>query len=121
MVTTFYSAKQGVPVIARDLGPFGEIVEKSGGGLLFSNRQELADAVNRMAEDREFSRQLGASAKRRLEDLWMEDPVIPHYFDLIRRIARQRNKDQVLEILGTAGPADRGEAEKGIDPSEAAR
>ncbi len=101
--------KQGAPVIARDLGPFGEIVEKSGGGLLFTNREELGAAIRRLAADPEEARRLGESGQRRLQDLWMEDAVIPDYFALIGRVAEEKNDRRVLDILGPArrrGPVD---------------
>ena len=107
--------KQGTPVIARDLGPFGEIVEKSGGGLLFRDQLELADAIDRMAKEPGLGERLGRSGQRRVEDLWLEDAVMPDYFDLIRRVAEQRDERHVLEILDTLDPLGATEQRKSND------
>jgi glycosyltransferase involved in cell wall biosynthesis len=111
--------KQGVPVIARDLGPFGEIVQKSGGGLLFKNQRELADAIDRLAADPGLRNQLAESGKRKLQDLWMEDAVIPDYFNLVRRVAAVKGKQRVLDILGPAEIRNADTTQLKIEPPEA--
>ena len=53
--------RQGTPVIARRIGPFPEIVERRGGGVLFETAAELLDAMQRIQADPRSSRRLGAS------------------------------------------------------------
>lgn len=93
------SFREGTPVIARDLGPFGEIVRDSGGGLLFETESELAEALQRIAGDAALRERLGRAGEQTLHGRWMEDAVIPQYFDLIRRSAEGRGATRVLERL----------------------
>ena len=41
---------RGIPVIASDHGALGELIGRSGGGLLFSNEPELHDALDRVGD-----------------------------------------------------------------------
>jgi glycosyltransferase involved in cell wall biosynthesis len=97
--------REGTPVVARDLGPFGEIVRDSGGGLLFETPAELGEALTRMASDEPLRERLGRSGEQTLHARWMEDAVIPQYFDLIRRSAEGKGAERVLARLpkDTAG------------------
>ena len=88
------------PVIARDLGPFPEVVEASGGGLLFSTSGELADALRRLAGDAEERARLGDAGHRALLDRWIERVVLRRYFGRIRHVAEQKNLPAVCDALG---------------------
>ena len=52
---------RGTPVIARDLGPYPELLSR-GGGLLFRDRSELTDAVSRLGADDELRATLSSQA-----------------------------------------------------------
>jgi len=78
--------REGTPVVARRLGPFTEIVEASGGGLLFQNNRELGECLVRLAADAALRERLGAAGRRALEQNWSEEVVIERYLDLVRRV-----------------------------------
>ncbi|MGH7821436.1 MAG: glycosyltransferase family 4 protein [Candidatus Binatia bacterium] len=93
--------RERTPVIARALGPMIEIVEESGGGLLFRTREELDHSLRLLATDAAARDRLGEAGRRALAERWTESVVLQQYFDLIRRVAAQRGRSRVLDVLGT--------------------
>lgn len=91
--------RQGTPVIARRLGPFPEIVERSGGGELFTTRDELLAALRRLSSDPDYRARLSASGYRAYGDYWSERVVVPEYLDIVRRAALHRGDRRVAELL----------------------
>lgn len=83
--------REGTPVIARRLGPFPEIVERSGGGRLFGDRDELVEAMTSLREDASRRRELGRRARQAFLDHWSEEAVVPRYVELARRTLRRRH------------------------------
>jgi glycosyltransferase involved in cell wall biosynthesis len=100
--------REGTPVIARNLGPFPEIIDTSQAGLLFENRMELENAIHRMAGDSEFRNAAGAAAAQAFIRHWSETASMQAYFQLIRRIAVQRNRRGVLDVLDSSGQSTAG-------------
>lgn len=86
-LTLIESFAAGTPVIARRLGPFPEIMETSGGGLLFSTPDELVSALRALAGDATLQSRLGASASEGHRTFWSEDVVVPAYLDLVTSVA----------------------------------
>jgi glycosyltransferase involved in cell wall biosynthesis len=95
------SFRQGTPVIARRLGPFPEIVAQSGGGELFSTREELLAAMQRLQRDPAYRGALSASGYRAYVERWSERVVVPQYLELVRRAAARRGHARVLDALAT--------------------
>lgn len=95
--------RAGVPVIARRLGPFPEIVGLAQGGELFSTSEELAAAVRRLLYDTSMQQQLAQNAYAAYLAHWTESAVVPRYLDIVREAARRRGANQVLEVLRSAG------------------
>jgi len=91
--------REGTPIIARNLGPFPEIIEASNAGLLFDSGTELGRAVHRMANDSDFRHKAGTAAATAFDRYWSETAYTRTYFKLIRRIAERRGMQNVLEIL----------------------
>jgi glycosyltransferase involved in cell wall biosynthesis len=91
--------RQGTPVIARRLGPFPEIVERSGGGDLFSTRDELLGALRRLSGDPAYRAQLAEAGYRAYVEHWSEHVVVPQYLDIVRRAALRRGATSVAERL----------------------
>jgi glycosyltransferase involved in cell wall biosynthesis len=94
--------RQGAPVIARRLGPFPEIVERSGGGELFHTTEELVASMKRVQEDPLHRRRLAEAGYRGYVDRWSESAVIPQYLGIVRRAAARRNRRAVLDALSEA-------------------
>jgi glycosyltransferase involved in cell wall biosynthesis len=90
--------KYGTPVIARRIGPFPEVL-RSGGGLLFSNAEELGAALDRLDRDDSLRSRLAREARASFESHWREDVVLDAYFDLLRRTARAKGDARVAAAL----------------------
>jgi glycosyltransferase involved in cell wall biosynthesis len=90
--------REGTPVVARRLGPFTEIVEGSGGGLLFETEDELKHALAVLASDPSLRRELGATGHRALLAHWTESVVLKKYFEVIRRVAEKKNPNLAAEL-----------------------
>ena len=95
--------RQATPVLARRIGPFPEIVERCGGGMLFGDSGELLQAMTRMQNDRALRNGLARAARRGFEEHWTESAVIPRYLDVVRQAARARGRPDIVETLDTEG------------------
>lgn len=91
--------RQGTPVIARRMGPFPEIVERSGGGYLFTTPDELVSAMRQLQRSPERRRRVGESARRGFLANWTEGQVVPRYLELIRRTAERKGDLRTLRAL----------------------
>jgi len=96
--------QQGTPVIARRLGPFPEIVGKSGAGELFWTPDELLSSLRRLCGDRAYRDALAASA-RVSAPYWGDQRVVPAYLDIVRRAASRRGLTAIAEILSNTEAA----------------
>jgi glycosyltransferase involved in cell wall biosynthesis len=93
--------RAGAPIVARRLGPFPEIIDKSGAGLLFDTPAEAIGAVERLAADRALWAELGDKGRKAFAAHWSEDAALGAYFNLI---------DQKATAKGLFGVADRARA-----------
>jgi glycosyltransferase involved in cell wall biosynthesis len=84
-LTLVESFRQGTPVIARRQGPYPEMVERSGGGILFETPDELRAALATLANDPRLREDLGAAGRRAFLRHWSEDAVLPRYLELVGR------------------------------------
>lgn len=75
--------RYGTPVIARRIGPFPDIVERAGGGELFTTPAELRCSLHRLQHDGELRRRLGQAGYQGFLRHWSESAVIPRYLDLV--------------------------------------
>jgi glycosyltransferase involved in cell wall biosynthesis len=89
--------RQGTPVIARNFGPFPEIVAK-GGGLLFDTQDELRLAVALMSQE-ERRVELSREAANAFARHWCEDVVIERYLAVLQEAAARQGKDRVRKKL----------------------
>jgi glycosyltransferase involved in cell wall biosynthesis len=91
--------RQGTPVIARRIGPFPEIIDRSGGGLLFRNAPELLDAMHRIEREPALRGELSRAGFKGFVDHWSESAVVPEYLELIRRAAEDKGHTEVADAL----------------------
>ncbi len=97
--------EHGIPVVARRLGPFPEIVEKAQAGELFSTADELVGALERLHGDPELRARYGRNGWRAFVDRWSESAVVPKYLDVVRRAALRSGRDELAARLSAeAGP-----------------
>lgn len=75
--------RQRVPVIARNIGPFPDVVGKSDGGLLFDTSHELVATMRRLQADRALRDRLANAGYQGYVDNWSESAVIPKYLAIV--------------------------------------
>ncbi len=89
--------REATPIVARDLGPYPEIVATSGGGRLFSTTEELRAALMQYITDPTEAAEAGQRGRDAFDRLWSEDVVAGLYFDEITTAARERGLDDIAE------------------------
>jgi glycosyltransferase involved in cell wall biosynthesis len=92
--------RAGAPIVARNLGPFPEIIEQSGAGVLFSEPSEAVAAVTRFAADKGRRAEYGARAKAAFAAHWSEDVALGAYFNLVAAKAADKGLGDVAEKAG---------------------
>jgi len=97
------SFRQGTPVLARDIGPFPEIIKACGGGELFRDAADLAAAMRRLQEDRSRRKSMSTAALQGFASRWSESAVIPRYLDLVEQAARASGRTELAEVLAAGG------------------
>lgn len=84
------SMAHGVPVIARRIGALTEVVEESGGGMLFTTPGECRAAMEKLLRAPGLRAELGARGRRTALAQWTEDVHVERYMELIRDLMEQR-------------------------------
>jgi glycosyltransferase involved in cell wall biosynthesis len=79
----------GAPVIARRLGPYPELLA-GGGGILFRNPTELAEAVNRIGADDALRTRLGSQALSSYRAEHTPEIHVDRYLSTIDEIRRSK-------------------------------
>ena len=69
-----------------------EIVEESGGGIVYSTNDELITALDRLSVDASYQRELGLSAYSAFQQKWTTEAHLQRYFALINEIAATRGQ-----------------------------
>ncbi len=93
--------QQGIPIIARRLGPYPEIVEASGGGLLFADRRELEAAIHSLMFDTPGRAAMAEAAHRAFRTKWSEGVALTAYLNLVRSLAVRRGLHSVSDAFST--------------------
>jgi glycosyltransferase involved in cell wall biosynthesis len=91
--------QQGTPVIARRIGPFPEIVERSDAGLLFDTTQAMVAGMRRMIADPAGRERFSRNGRAAFQEFWSEQAVVPQYLDLVRRIAERKGETRIVDTL----------------------
>jgi glycosyltransferase involved in cell wall biosynthesis len=94
------SFREGTPVIARKIGPFVEIVEKCKGGLLYSDNNELLQAMRQLQDDPSYRDSMSELARSGFENHWSEKAVMKQYFQAIVHAAKEKGHEQIVSALG---------------------
>jgi glycosyltransferase involved in cell wall biosynthesis len=98
--------RQRTPVIARNIGPFPEIVAHARAGELFDDADGLRAALRRFASDRAHRDRLGAAGRASYEATWSEEAIVPRYVDIVERtMARRRVSEVPAAPVVAASPA----------------
>ena len=75
--------QQRTPVIVRRLGGMPEAVEDSGGGLMFSDEDELLEAMHTLHASPALRNELGEKGYRGYLAHWSEDPHVERYLSIV--------------------------------------
>ncbi|MFB3892490.1 MAG: glycosyltransferase family 4 protein [Phycisphaerae bacterium] len=77
----------GVPVVQPRNGAFPELIEMTGGGLLFEpgRAEALADALLKVLTDRDYARQLGRRGRQAALQCFSVDKVAENFIQVCRR------------------------------------
>jgi glycosyltransferase involved in cell wall biosynthesis len=85
-LTAAEAMMRGVPVVARRRGALTEIVEESGGGLLFEEDSELPEILWRLAGDPGLAAELGRRGRAAAQRLWREESHIGAYLQQVEEV-----------------------------------
>jgi glycosyltransferase involved in cell wall biosynthesis len=78
------------PVIVRDLGALREIVEDSGGGLVYRAERELPDLLDRIASSPRLREELGKEGYNSYLRWWTREAHVEAYFHVLRTLNVER-------------------------------
>ncbi len=81
---------QKTPVIVNALGALPEVVEESGGGLVYRDSAQLLDAMERLRTDPKLRAELGEKGYEIYLNRWSEGPHLEMYFRLIEATAQAK-------------------------------
>ncbi len=79
------------PVIVNDLGALPEVIQDSGGGLIYRSPDELDAALNRLASEPVFRDKLGTNGHEAYLKYWSEDAHMAQYMGLISEMREKRS------------------------------
>ena len=79
----------GTPVLVRDLGPLPELVE-DGGGLVFSDDEDLTSMMQLIVDDPPLARRLGEQAKCSAAARFADNVFFRGYFRIVADTAARR-------------------------------
>ena len=85
-LTAAEAMMRGVPVVARRRGALSEIVEESGGGLLFEEDVQLPAILARLARDAPLARELGGRGRAAAQRLWREETHLAAYLEEVEAL-----------------------------------
>jgi len=91
--------RDGVPVLARDIGAHKEIIDATGGGHLFATPASLKSHLHRLVNDPDHAAELGRRGFSGFARNWREDVAVEAYFDVIRRVAEEREMADLLQKM----------------------
>jgi glycosyltransferase involved in cell wall biosynthesis len=84
------SLARATPVIAHDLGGLPEIVEDSGGGIVYRTDEELMSAMRRMTDEPAMRREMGHKGATAVAERWSREAHLARYLTLIDRAKGSR-------------------------------
>lgn len=87
--------RASAPIIARNLGPFPEIVEATGAGFLFDDPATAVEETERLAGDEGLRREMGRRARAGFETRWSEGVALSAYFNLVASLAAGKGREDI--------------------------
>jgi len=90
-LVTFEALRVKTPILCRNRGGLADIVQQSGGGLLFDTQEELAALLDRLLEAPSFRDSLGQRGYETYKSKWTPKVHLTAYLALIRKIAHEKS------------------------------
>jgi glycosyltransferase involved in cell wall biosynthesis len=84
-----------LPLLARNLGSYPEIISASGGGLLFETGHDLKAAVTQIINDPPLRQRMADAGRKAFEDKWSIRASLSALFDLIGELAEKKGAGRV--------------------------
>ncbi len=88
------SFRHRTPVIARNIGPFPEIVGACGGGELFDDDDSLLSAMTRLQHEPAYRDRLSQNGYLGYVGKWSESAVVPQYLEIVERAVEKKAAQQ---------------------------
>jgi glycosyltransferase involved in cell wall biosynthesis len=86
-LVTVEAFRERTPVLARNLGGPKELLEESGGGILFDTNEELQASMNRLLDDPQLRNDLGVRGEQAYRQKWTEAVHLERYLSIIDELA----------------------------------
>jgi glycosyltransferase involved in cell wall biosynthesis len=83
------------PVIVNNLGALPEVVEDSGGGMIYDTEDQLVNAMRDLAGNDGLRDELGQKGYEAFTKYWNEESHMRQYMELIDKFAKQRISAEV--------------------------
>jgi glycosyltransferase involved in cell wall biosynthesis len=90
-ITTVEAFARKTPAIVRDLGALPEVIEDSGGGLVYCTDEELLDCIRQIGTEAALRDELGEEGYRTFLRLWSREAHLELYDELRRNAATSRS------------------------------
>jgi glycosyltransferase involved in cell wall biosynthesis len=84
---------QRTPAIVRNIGGMPEIIQESGGGVIYDTNDQLIGAMDRLVNDIACRNRLGACGLKAVEEKWTADAHVASYLGMIRQIEEARSAE----------------------------
>ena len=97
-VSLLEACASGLPCVVSDVGPLPEVIEEGVTGVLVPSQdpKSLADAISRLAFDRELMRRYGEAARARVRQTFQIDRSIAQLEELYEDVLHQRTGEVAL-------------------------
>lgn len=82
--------QQAVPLIARNIDSYPEIVTQSKAGLLFEDKTDLKAKILKLSSDPALRKELSQNAYQAFQTYWSEAASLSEYFSLIECLAEEK-------------------------------
>jgi len=96
----------GTPIVARDHGAMREMIETSGGGLLFSDQHGLREALSKCLREDRLRSEMGRKGQRFARQNWARDVHLRRYLSLVEGLRRNVEPAAVERRWVSSGRSD---------------
>ena len=100
-LTAIEALAHKTPVIAHSVGGLREIIEESGGGVLYESVDELASAMRKLLDDPALRIALGERGYRACNERWSRSAHLRRYYRVIEEVAARKESAPAAERYGS--------------------